>query len=34
MAERGDLLKLEQKWWYSKGECGNADGGVISKFCF
>lgn len=28
MREKGDLLKLEEKWWYSKGECGNADGGV------
>ncbi|WAR00595.1 GRIA2-like protein, partial [Mya arenaria] len=30
MAERGDLLKLEQRWWYNKGECGNAEGGGVS----
>ena len=31
MRENGDLLKMEQKWWYSKGECGTADGGVRIK---
>ncbi|KAL4229778.1 Glutamate receptor 2 [Mactra antiquata] len=31
MRERGDLLKLEQKWWYSKGECAGADGGDKGK---
>ncbi|ESP00055.1 hypothetical protein LOTGIDRAFT_112937, partial [Lottia gigantea] len=27
LREVGELHKLEQKWWYDKGECGNADGG-------
>ncbi|KAK6173038.1 hypothetical protein SNE40_016574 [Patella caerulea] len=26
LREVGELHKLEQKWWYDKGECGNADG--------
>jgi hypothetical protein len=28
LREKGFLHKLEEKWWYSKGECGNADGSV------
>lgn len=34
MRERGDLLKLEQKWWVSKGECAGVDGGVSVVYLF
>ncbi|XP_045206208.1 glutamate receptor 1-like [Mercenaria mercenaria] len=31
LQEKGVLHKLEEKWWYSKGECGNADGSDKGK---
>ncbi|XP_060582121.1 glutamate receptor 4-like isoform X2 [Ruditapes philippinarum] len=31
LREKGFLHKLEEKWWYSKGECGNADGSDKGK---
>ena len=26
LREKGELQKLEKKWWYEKGQCGNTDG--------
>ena len=31
MSEYGELWKLEQKWWLSKGECGTPEKGVSDK---
>ncbi|KAL3879296.1 hypothetical protein ACJMK2_031597 [Sinanodonta woodiana] len=31
MREYGDLLKLEQKWWISKGQCPSGDSGEKGK---
>ena len=35
LAEIGELYKLEQKWWYDKGKCGDTTGSkvMLSLLC-
>jgi hypothetical protein len=34
LAEIGELYKLEQKWWYDKGKCGDTTASKVRTITY